>query len=170
MLLISLVSVAAITDSVHADLIMGDGGVPFSAPLGGGHYVPPSKYSDTPVEDVLTYQGVYNDADKDGWVDTRISDVNPLGYVAMHFSTRWKNVRIGMGGLLGTDIIVNAPLPKIRSSYRGSGGYMLTGLPEDPSDPEPPDRPEVPEPASAVLIMFGAGSLLARRGVRARRS
>lgn len=164
-LLVAVVPVGA----AHATMIHEQ---PAAAPIAGGRYVPLHRFSENPVRQVLTYRGTYYDADKDGWVDTRTEDVNPLGYVVLHFSTRWKNVRIGMGGLLGTDIVVNAPLDTGWIPPEGDA-YWPAGLGGDtpvPDEPDPPRGPDVPEPASAVLLMFGASALLARRGVRARRS
>ena len=163
--------VAAAPAGAHATMIHAEPVEP-AAPLAGGWYVPLHRFSENPVRKVLTYQGTYHDADKDGWVDTRTANVNPLGYVVLHFSTREKNVRIGMGGLLGTDIVVNAPLD---TGWIPPQGDTYWPAPSDEAppvtdEPDPPRGPEVPEPASAVLLMLGAGALLARRGVRARRS
>jgi len=168
---LALLAAAIPAVAAHATMIHGEP-APSAAPLAGGRYVPLHRFSENPVRKVLTYRGTYVDIDKDGWVDTRTEDVNPLGYVVLHFAHWRKNVRIGMGGLLATDIVVNASLDTGWVPPEG-GTYWPAGLddgPSDPGEPDPPRGPDVPEPASAALVLLGAGALLARRGVRARRS
>ena len=112
----------------------------------------PDQFGGAPVENYLTIRGVGDDYDHDGFLDTRCTDVNPLGYVVFHFLSRVRNVRVTLGHLLdapGTGTIED-------DSGLFFDAYDDPGLSYSPRD-------EVPEPATALLLLAGGALLLRRR-------
>lgn len=129
-------------------------------------------FSDTnleAVEDYITIAGTRADDNKDGFLEAAC-DVNPLGYVMLHFRARSKNVRVVLGdwpSLLATDISL------------ASNGSTPHSLPELPSMPQPPCTPQppqveqppvppsvpgqVPEPATLGMLVIGGLFMLRRR-------
>jgi hypothetical protein len=103
---------------------------------------------------VLTFNGRYDDRDKDGFLETRLGEVNPTGYVVMHFRAREGNVRIGFWDLLAVD--APEPLPLATGGCRDDGSQAAGSGGNDPG-------PQIPEPASVALLGLGGALAMLRR-------
>ncbi len=180
-ILIVPVVAAALTATAPADLLPVEYADPASMTVSGGVAASLGRFSSDKSEtELLTHTGLLPDSDKDGFLDVRTDEVNPTGYVVMHFARREHNVRVGFGGLLSTDIAVYAPPIRIGASEaprepprrweRLDSDFGLceyepaTPLPiPEPAGDSPAAPSPVPEPASLLLLGTGALLLLRRR-------
>ncbi|HAU37188.1 MAG TPA: hypothetical protein DCX07_05670 [Phycisphaerales bacterium] len=134
---------------------------------GGGRM---QDFGESLVEDFLTYLSQLDDADKDGFLESLTGDVNPNGYVVLHFSAWSKNVRVELGHMLDV-----GPMPSVTRdlgvlSQQGGpqGGEVTYGTtwetlldapppaPREPESPAGPTAPTIPEPCTALILLGGA--------------
>ncbi|HOF19116.1 MAG TPA: PEP-CTERM sorting domain-containing protein [Phycisphaerae bacterium] len=141
---------------------------------GGGRS---NDFGESLVDDFLTYLSRLDDADKDGFLESLTGQVNPNGYVVLHFSAWNKNVRVELGHMLDAN---NGP-PMTRDlgilSQQGSpqGGEVCYGTmwetlldappptPQEPEAPAAPTAPTIPEPGTALILLGGAALGILRR-------
>ncbi len=167
--LVALTVMAAVADLLYAEPILAERGVlhdelplvvepvPWPQPE-----LPASLYGEAPYQNVLTYaRGGLWDPDKDGFVNTSLGDVNPTGYVVMHFRMQEGNVRLAFGQLLASDM----PQTVLRTSgYHGAGGNAPQSGEDAFGDSGPGPGTWVPEPSTlAFLAVGGLLALTARR-------
>lgn len=121
--------------------------------------ISPGDYAEVEVDKVLTFLATLPDEDNDGFLDGVLEDVNPNGYVVLHFSHKSRNVRIEIGHLLAADGMgtpdQHCPSGLVPFEVMGCGSPASPPSPPAEQENPAPPGPYVPEPASAALFALG---------------
>jgi hypothetical protein len=140
---------------------------------------PPDKIAKTLYERVLTYAGVENDDDCDGFVDGKTAcEANPTGFIILNFRDRRLNIRLSVDQLLaasGGSLAVDAGAPALLDRFTATDEddsplpASLLKLGVEDARPKPGNRSTgespapVPEPLTLSLMLAGGALLAARR-------